>query len=259
MLGFKLFRHALLMLIQNFKQAVQLIVAPMVILVGIFLAIMALLATTGIGLADFGSDVSSDWLFRTPQFWISVIVGFTGAIAVICGMIVNWHRYVLLQEPVGWWTSPFRSGQLAGYVKLGLVVCVISTVIFVVIGALAGAFAGAFGNPIVFVVLFALFGGPAYVFVVRLSLSLPSQAIGSNVSMSEASVKTKGAFWTILIALICVTVFNFLLNIVETGMQYVSGFLGVMTSLAFLPINMLLFASLLTTLYGYYIEKRDLM
>ena len=88
---------------------------------------------------------------------------------------------------------------------------------------------------------------------------LPSQAAGTGLAIGEAIAATKGRSWTILLALICVGIFNILLRLVEQGITAVSGFLGVMTSLAFLPFNMLLFASLLTTLYGYFIEKRALM
>ncbi|NRB35475.1 MAG: hypothetical protein HRU31_12160, partial [Rhodobacteraceae bacterium] len=211
------------------------------------------------GLSSGDFDGFDDQLFSSGLFWISFLALWIFVFVSFAGMVVNWHRFVLVEEYPGWWTSPFRSNHLLSYVLLTIGIGVLCTLGGGLIGAISGGISAVAGQPVMFFLIFFGLGLPAYVLAVRMMLCLPSRAIGEPMTFSEAVLKTKGAFWTILVAVLCVLVFSVLLGLLEDAITALSGFLGVLTSVAFLPFNMLLFASMLTTFYGYFIEDRDLM
>ena len=171
-------------------------------------------------------------------------------VAVFTMIAVNWHRYVLLNEPVGW-LPQVRMDRILAYfgtaLLVGIITFVVATVIVLVAGAL-GAIGWLIGIPL-FVVVFAL--------SLRLSTALPGAALGQGGGLSGSMAATTGATGT-LIALTLIYFGASILVGIVVGLLSMIPLLGVLINLGFQWIAMLVGLSILTTLYGHYVEKRTL-
>lgn len=184
-------------------------------------------------------------------------------------VVVGWHRYVLLNEtPTGYFSS-WNGTELVGYfwrIILIHIIAIISFIPFLFLIALVFILGGdslsgvheflrAFGmflNIFLFCVLFMIV-------LLRVSLILPAAAIGKNLKIKQAWEKTKSASLTIfgayLLLLLCMLI---ALLLFSASMIILPSLFIIILSICFQIFFTLLSASLLTTLYGYYIEGRDL-
>jgi len=266
MLGWKLFRHALLMIVQNWQDAIKITLAPVVILSVIVLAFLSVNGLFSLPWDQLLTDpeaVNLDSTFglvlKSGSFWLSLVAMVIAGLFVNAGMIVNWHRFILLEEYPSWWHSPFRSKQLLPYIMLGMFLFFFAFIIMIVLMVAAGAFAAAVQQPAVILILMLLIGSPVYVLIIRSMIALPSRAADTGYSTSQTREATKGQFVPILVGLVLLGLFGAGLDLVQEAILRVSTLFGILTGIVFIPINLLLFASFLTTLYGHYIQKRDLM
>lgn len=171
-------------------------------------------------------------------------------VAVFTMIAVNWHRFVLLNEPVGW-LPKVRADRILAYfgtaLVVGLITFVVAMVIVVVAGAL-GSIGWLIGIPL-FVVVFAL--------SLRLSAALPGAALGQGGGLSGSMAATTGQMGT-LIALTLIYFGASILCGIVVGLLSLIPLLGLLINIGFQWIAMLVGLSILTTLYGHYVEKRAL-
>ena len=108
MLGWRLFRHAVLMVLQNWQDAIKILVAPFVLIVlagfgFVFVVALSGMALDGMleGLSSGDFDGFDDQLFSSGLFWISFLALWIFVFVSFAGMVVNWHRFVLVEEYPG--------------------------------------------------------------------------------------------------------------------------------------------------------------
>jgi hypothetical protein len=194
--------------------------------------------------------------------WILSIA--TGLITLLTSVwiAVGWHRYVLRVEEPGI-LPVFLGDRLLGYFGKSLLIGLILVPIGLVlgfIGALLLSPLATGGNETLFVILMAIIVYlPLGVIGMRLSTILPGVALEAGQPIGAGWVATKGQTGNIvavvLLGLVMVAVVDLPAQLVfEPGSslvliwRFLAGWLLTMVSV-----------SILTTLYGHYIEKRALL
>ena len=169
--------------------------------------------------------------------------------------VVAWHRFILLAEYPKGWIPALRFDRILSYaghaILLGLVALVLVLPIGMIIGV-TDTSAPVAGTIFLVLVVLAL-----NVIVLRLSPILPAVAIGRPLRMKEAWEATKGANGTIFLLLVILSVFQFVLQFVF-GLLILIPVIGVLIMLIGVLISALINVSILTTLYGHFVEGRDL-
>lgn len=188
---------------------------------------------------------------------VTMLIGLWAAAA--------WHRFILLAErPRGFWPSVPWPTYLA-FVRRGLVVGVLILIIIfaasVVYGVVLGVASGITKRPPGFVahaIGLCLFL-PILVQSLRLAVALPGAAIQSGHSLSGIWKHMSDLFWTLLGLLIVLMILRYLAGELLSALGLTplttQGLIvaGVLESL-----QIILSLSIVTTLYGRYIEGRPL-
>lgn len=195
-----------------------------------------------------------------PQMnWADFLALGVGIIAT-SSIALSWHRYILLDEPPAS-VPPFRmDGLVWRYLGRIFFIGAVSIAPILALGLLSEA------TPVTLLPIWLALGLAFVVIVVRLSTSLVATAVGkNNFGLKSALIATRGNMVRIL-ALIALTglVEIILLLIVALPMAAAQpsppAWLLPATLLASIPIQLIavLFnITLLTTLYGFFVERRD--
>ena len=259
MQGWLIFKHAVVMLWGNRWVALQLALAP-------FLIATLLVTAYVMVFSDFG--LMQETLFPgtpigeqpevMPEDLGSFFTGLVGFLVLTLvftlWVIVAWHRFILLEEAPKGLLPAFNGNRILAYfgqiLKLVLLGA-LSSIPFTILMVFAA------GSVSVMVALGTIYGVALTVVFYRLSIILPASAIGRPISIGEGWRATEGTLFTIIVLVIVA-------DIAQMIVQFVVGLLMVFPVLGF-AINLLtsfaigmLNASILTTLYGHYIEGRAL-
>ena len=222
-------------------------------------------------------------LLYLAQMAISVAIGVTpatlqpgaemppgeafGALLALVVMLVStlwiavaWHRFVLLGERPAGYIPAFSGARVGRYAGRSILIGLAVVAMALVIGLASG------------IVLFALLGQsqlanflaalamivPAFAVLYRLSASLPGLALDRETAFADGWVATTGETETILI----LAFFTGLIGIVlgaPLSLMPQGSVIALLWELAAGWVQLMVSASILTTLYGHYIEKRPLV
>jgi hypothetical protein len=190
------------------------------------------------------------------------LAGFVLSVSLIAlaGSIwigVAWHRYVLLVETTGL-VPPLRAGRMLGYLGTSLLIGLILAVGIGLPGVLLLRVVSQ-GSPSLFIPVMTVMFLAAFVVSFRLSTALPGSALGARQSIADAWRATSGSTYTLLGLAVLVGVFSWLLQ--KAGQPFLRfGLVPFAVATAVTTwISMMVGFSVLTTLYGHYIEKRPLV
>lgn len=189
------------------------------------------------------------------------------ALGAIAGVwtYVAWHRFVLLADYPRGVCLPIPVARGLAYFGISLLVTLIAALIGAVLGVgfgfVGGAIDGILSNEVgvmtaLGVTLAALVVIPLSL---RLAVMLPAAAVGEKLGLKAAWAATRGAGATLLGAAILLTL-AILAVVVPVGAIAFAlpAPINILLALPFSMFATLVGVSFLTTLYGYYIEKRDL-
>ena len=191
--------------------------------------------------------------------WIDLAAAAVGLIAG-SSIAVTWHQFILRDVPLA--SVPvFRlDGTVWRY--LGRIISIVA-ICFLPLLALMVAleFAPLLLMPLILALLIQL-----AVFGYRMSLTLPAVALGDKtLSIKQALEITRGNNLRIL-ALICLTVlllmvglilFVSLVGVLKTAAPVAAQIVVIILGIPVLFFNTLLTSNLLTSLYGFFVERRD--
>ncbi len=192
---------------------------------------------------------------------ISIIIIWSFIVVAIA-----WHRYILLEEmPTG--VVPYRKDyRVGGYLGNTLLIVLLSMLasmaIGVVVGMLVIPLAGGAGSGALFTIttiVGLIIGVIISVIYLRLSLVLPAVALDKRLGLGEAWSISRGfsmdiavlAVWTVALQ------FGFNLLIGTLARMAVPDIGIILISLAYQWFHLILTISILSTLYGHIVEKRD--
>jgi hypothetical protein len=201
-----------------------------------------------------------------PTAVIDMIRGLITMVA-FASIAVNWHRYILLDEVPGSREIFRLDNKTWRYFGNVLLLILILIVIGLVIGFPIGAIGGLSGSPVAAIVFTILLVLPvAGVVTLRLGTKFPAIALGrSDFSMQNAWAATAGnnlqiflvilfEFCVALLIVVAISAIAYLTNMVNPTLSII------VTVILGLALNWLLTIfsiTVLTSLYGFFVEGRD--
>lgn len=194
---------------------------------------------------------------------LGAIVVFLVALVTAVWIAVAWHRFVLLAESPTAPVPPLMQDRMMAYFLRALLLTLVIVVAGAIIGTVAGMLAGGLfmhGAGFLGLLVMALFVQLPLIFVgLRLATALPGAALGSEQAFLAGWEATRADWQTILQLAAILALAMWGINIVGF---YVFGGYGIGALLwQFIsgwPV-MMVGLSVLTTLYGHYIEGRPLV
>lgn len=250
MKSWSIFTHSFGMVFRNLKQAMQIGLVPVLLA---FAGVFAGLSYLGVSLAVFQDEQALGLLMADS--WMVFIVMLVFVMILMLWIVTSWHRFVLLEEYPEGWVPPFRFDRILSYIghalMLGIMMLIVMASAATVIIGLSSA------SPVLGGILLTTGGLVIGVLLYRLLPILPAAAIGKSLKLKEAWVATKGETLTILGLMLIGFLFQLLLNVVAVLFGLVP-VIGPLLIYAVLLIMSLVNVSILTTLYGHYIEGRPI-
>lgn len=254
MKAWQIFRHSVRQVTGNLPDALRLSLVPMAVQVVVMLGLIWVASQTG-GVPDAAAPEAG--------FVLGTILAVIVMLATALWIAVEWHRYVLLNErPMGF-VPPFHGSRIVAYLLRSLayllILAVVAALLMIVQTTLSKLLAIATPLPFMLLSLIVVLL-PVLVLGLRLSAGLPGAAIGAEEDFTAGWRATADATADIVqLALILIGA-QFGLQLVSAGLaqanlsilsfawEIVSGWLVTMVGV-----------SVLTTLYGHYVEGRPLV
>lgn len=241
MLAFRLLRHSILQLTGNLGAALTLSFLPLL------LAVLGI----GIGMAARQALAVGD----PPGIIVAVVAVAIVATFVLAfvSLAASWHRHVLLGER----PQVFRSigGSEARYfwaaVRMSLVIMLIVFMPMILIVALTSALNGS-----IYVTMLAslIIGIAVAIIGLRLGTGLAGAAIGAARSLTTGWKGTESCLGTLLL----LAVFSQILQTILNLASQIPGLVGLVATLLAAWLGTLLSLSIITTLWGHFVEGRAL-
>lgn len=181
-------------------------------------------------------------------------------LVVYIWLAVTWHRYILLDETPSGQLPAFNQQRILAYAGRSILLFLMAAVLVFVISlivapiAMAGATFMLVLVPIVGIFVALLIG-------YRLGLVLPAAAVGKPLSFGEAWQATKGASGTIVVLALVSALASILIDLPALVVGFLPGIGSILATLWTLAtgwVKAVIGVSILTTLYGYYVEKRNI-
>ncbi len=246
-MGWKIVRHAFVILFGNIVEALKVSVGPMII--G---AVVAFQVIRMVGADVVGNLVTPDPTYTgqgTSSLFVALLF-FVGVLFVISWIAVSWHRFVLLEEYPGLFpavlnrpiaTYAGQTGKLAFLIAL----CIVPLGIAATLPVL--------GNVIFLFSFFAI----AFLWF-RVGIILPGVAVGKRMGIAEAWRVTRPLSGQIASVVFILMFLNLAVSLVLFPIQSGMPLVGAVLELIASWIMMMLGISILTTLYGHLVEGRTL-
>lgn len=249
--GMDIIRHGIDMLLRNLSQALRISAGPFVLL---FLATLVL-AAIGLGAADVNPE-TGEITGSIGGGALGGLIGLLLGLLVFSWVAVAWHRYVLLEERPAGLLPAFRSELVWPYLGRSVLIAVILIVAAIPLGLLLGLVFAAgqsvAATVIVGLVMWIVLGWLG----MRLSLVLPARAVDKPITFGESWAATAPASGAIALVVVVLGVLNVLLSLLfaQVGANVVGTLLGLILQWFTTMIGL----SVLTTLYGSLVERRQL-
>ncbi|MFW8593842.1 hypothetical protein [Cribrihabitans neustonicus] len=249
MKSWSIFSHSIGMVLRNFQQAVQIGLVPVLIAFGVSAAALTF-AGQPLEVLGGGQISSGD----IGGFGLAFVVVMLAFVLSMLWIVVSWHRFVLLEEYPQGWVPPFRFDRMLSYFGHGAKIVLLGIVAAVPVGLIVAIVAQSGSQVLMVAVFLAVFAAMAVV-MHRLLPALPAAAIGKPLKLREAWAATSGANGTILGLVIIGFLFGTLVQLASVPVAAVP-VLGPMVTFAASLVLSLVNVSILTTLYGHYVEGR---
>ncbi|MGV3490579.1 MAG: hypothetical protein ACO1OG_04580 [Devosia sp.] len=197
---------------------------------------------------------------NTPLWFIINLVIALLYLVAFSVIAVAWHRYILLNEPVDGYIPRFERQPLIAYIRYSLLLAVILIGIAIAIAIVAGLLSNLIGQLAIVILIIG------YIFMLiasyRLSPLLPASAIGRPMRVAEAWQSTAGATWSIVVLAILSLIGAYVIDLPAAALAVyggqAGGFLAMLWTLATGWVKFAVGISIVTTLYGVYVENRSI-
>ncbi|GLS86314.1 hypothetical protein GCM10010873_12880 [Cypionkella aquatica] len=250
MKGVQIFSHSLRQVMDNLGPALKVSGVLYLVQVVVTGALGYALSSVGVGGMSGGLGLGAVLVLV-----ISLITGIWIAVA--------WHRYVLLGEVPAGFVPPFMGERMGQYfiksLLIGLVLMVLGAILGMIVGLLFGRLVMAGGVFVGIVLMAGMVQVPMVFLGLRLAAALPGTALDQKPDLLAGWRATEGDWRSLVQLAVIMTLALVVVNLISF---FVFGGYGVMATLwqviAGWPV-MMVGLSILTTLYGHYIERRPLV
>ncbi|AZV80048.1 hypothetical protein EBB79_20580 [Parasedimentitalea marina] len=260
MKGWSLFAHSVGMVIRNLSEALKIALVP--VLIG-FALVVGLTSMTGLSLGSLTDEAALQKMLNDGglgAFLMPIILLVFVLIAIELWVFVSWHRFILLEEYPNGWVPKFRFDRITAYLGSGLLIGLVTVLSLVPIAMIFGILAGIISPvlPLVGALVPVATIIIAYLIFYRLSPVLPAAAVGDSLKLGEAWIFTTGASGTLLVTGLSTAAVQFLLQFVAGLSMEVFLPLGIAFQILTGLVMSLVNVSILTTIYGHYVEGRPI-
>jgi hypothetical protein len=254
MFGIDIFVHAVRMVVNNLSTAIRIS--------GALMAVQLVVAWVFAGgYVAMGSDVGM--LVNTGRVsGFGAFLMFIVSIVTSMWIAVAWHRFILIEEQPGSVIPAFNGAAIGSYFVAGLIFALILILIFIPVAFLVGILAipltmSTTGQP--GLIGAALFGALIYLplayIAYRISPILPSAALGERMALKDAWYATGTSGY----AFVVLTLVSVLAGVIVQAPASILGWpIGPIWLFLVQWATVMVGASILTTIYGHYVEKRPL-
>lgn len=250
MKGRRIFEHALRQVMNNLPAALK--VSGALYLVQ---AVIGLL----LGAQMMGAGMGGEMAMRGAA---GGLLGGLISLAAGVWIAVAWHRYVLLSEEPTAVLPPFMGDKMGAYFLKALLIGIALLVMAMILGMIAGLIATplfSMGAGVIGLLVISLVVQVPLIFLgLRLAAALPGAAIGVDHGFLAGWEATKDDWRSILQLAVIMALAMWVVNLLGF---FVFGRIPVLAQLWQLVIGwpvMMVGLSILTTLYGHYVQKRPL-
>lgn len=249
MKGWQIFRHSFNLVIANLEQAFRLSLALYLVQSGFTIYSFLNPPET----IDFqGTAVP---MMDPATILVSMILGLCAVVASLW-IAVAWHRFALTGEEAQGWLPSFHGSEIMGYLGRSIMIGML-VVLGVVVASLPVGLIS-IGLPVLAGAMsLALIGFAAYLFF-RLGVMLPAAAMGEKLTLTEAWDATKGESGTILTLALIVVGASIVIQLPSWFNEDPTSIINVVYSLVVNWFATIIGISVLTTLYGHFVEKRPI-
>lgn len=250
MKGWQIFRHSVQLVLANLDQALRISLVLYIVQSGY--VILTFFHPPAMAEAEGGME----YPVMTPETAVlSILVSLLAVVASLW-IAVAWHRFVLTSEYPEGWLPRWHGGAILSYLGRSILVAILIvlavTVAALPVGFLAIAMPGLAG-------LFSLLlvGLGAYLFF-RLGVMLPAAAVGERLQLGDAWDATRGESGTIVVLSAIVVVASVIVQLPSWFNNDPGSVIGLVYSLVVNWFATIIGISVLTTLYGHFIEDRSI-
>lgn len=267
MKGWLIFKHSLLMVLRNWREALQVGLVPIAL---VFTLGTLLFGTMGLDVLltpDLVMDSQTDALLTDDEplypagFFGSFFLIWIVAFVAMFWVVVSWHRFVLLEEYPKGWIPKFHGDRILAYfgrtLLLGLIAAIAMIPVMAALAMLTGGLATT-GSDAVGIIASLLLVLVLSLLLFRLVPILPAAAIGKPLALAESWRATQGATTDILMLALVGFAVQIALQAVVGVFVFVSPVLGLIVSGVTSLVLALVNVSILTTFYGHYVEGRPI-
>ncbi|KPU84774.1 hypothetical protein JI58_01645 [Marinosulfonomonas sp. PRT-SC04] len=189
-----------------------------------------------------------------PSMMLNFAIGLMSSLWIA----VLWHRFVLLAEVPETVIPPFLTGMISAYlgktIQLALMLMVFGVLLGMLLGVALGPLLGGFAGAAIPLILLGVLLYLSY----RLGLVFPAVALKTPISFKTSWEKTQSASGAIAQLAVIAVVFALLIQIPSNMNPDPTSLINLIYSYVVGWIAMMVGISVLTTLYGVYIEGREL-
>lgn len=253
MQGWKLFKHAVRMVVGNWRDAIRIFWAPCVLIGLIFFGLARNMSNIfGENFSETGTIVGTPSGGSIGLSFLLMLLAFF----VIGWGIVAWHRFVLVEEYQSGLIPPFHLSRILAYFGrlflLGLA-CAICAIPLMMVGTAVMGSGSLVGTLVVLFVVSVLIS----VLMYRWVAILPAAALGKPLTFGEAWSATGGATGAILVLMMTVWAVSYGGQFLVQAMYGIVPAVATAVDIVFTALVGLVNISILTTFYGHYVEGRS--
>lgn len=243
--------HSVRQLLLNLGAAVQISWLPFGLVAAA--AIWALSGTSGV---VFGETVPIEQV--PPGFIPKMLLLAVVTLFCFIWVAVNWHRFVLLAEYPSWFGAPPRVDRMLSYLGTSVLIILMVIVLLIVLSIASVLLFPVLQIPLLGPLANVLLGAVLSAIIFRMSMPLPAVSIGEQMTFGEGFEVTRGSFLPIVVLAFLISMLSAIPQfLIETPLA------PIVTSAAYMIASQWLIAmlgiSVLTTLYGYFVERRELL
>lgn len=255
-MSLRIFLHSLRQVFGNLGGALQLSGVLMLVQFGVLL-------TFGQSLM-MDEDTMRQMIVQGQMPWGRFVLAALVSTVLWLWLVVGWHRYILLNEQPKL-VPAFRAERMLGYfgksILIGLILIPLALILGFVGGGIASGVVHGGGSVLPALILMALLVYiPLATVGTRLASMLPGAALEPGVPVFSGWEATRGATVTILGVVALSAAFTIILEFVGARLfSSPTSVPALVYELIKQWIVAMVGASILTTLYGHYVEKRPLV
>lgn len=254
-MAWNIVRHAFVIVFGNWREALKASVVPFVVSVALILLMFVMVGVPlQTNMAMQFEEISNPGAMAFVVFASLALMMLT-----FSWVAVTWHRFILLEEyPAN--VPAVSDRPIGAYLRRTLMIVLqmmafmvpLSFIVLPIMGSLVQ-------NPLLLAILSIAFNVLLSYVWLRVSVSLPSVAVGQPMGSIDAWAKTSHISQTILVTALIMIVLNFVASMVISLALGPIPIISTIASLAVQWTSMMVGISVLTTIYGHVIEGRPLV